>query len=65
MGWSQIFWMASPTQFDLDLLIYTTKGTFQKRFSGFFPLMRGGYPPFPLRKNYAKKQLFLAKKCLF
>ena len=25
------------------------KGRFQKRFSGFFPLKGGGYPPFPLR----------------
>ena len=56
------------------------KGTCQKRFSGFCPLRGvvppcplsffehtvkgGGYPPIPLRKNSAKKRLFLAKKTL-
>ena len=63
MGWSQIFWMASPTQFDLDLLIYTTKGTFQKRFSGIRPL-RGYHPPPPLTENQSekKKVFFLSGK---
>ena len=54
-----------------------SKGTFQKRFSGFCPLRGGeGVPPnsvkeknllffhtdFPLRKKSAKTRLFLAKK---
>ena len=40
-----------------------SKGTCQKRFSGFFPLRGGGgYPPIPLGKKSAKKHLFLAKK---
>ena len=30
-----------------------------------FPLRGGEYPPIPLRKKSAKKQLFLAKKRLF
>ena len=32
----------------LAVFCLTSKGTFQKSFSGFFPL-RGGYPPFPSR----------------
>ena len=32
---------------------------------GTFPLRGGGYPPIPLRKKSAIKQLFLAKKRLF
>ena len=31
------------------LFKYASKGTCQKRFSGFFPLRGGGYPPFSLR----------------
>ena len=41
------------------------KGRFQKRFSGFFPLRGGGYPPIPLRKKSAKKQLFWPKNAYF
>ena len=29
--------------------LFFHKGRCQKRFSGFFPLRGGGYPPFPLR----------------
>ena len=32
----------------IKLTLMTTKGSFQKRFSGFCPLRGGGYPPFPL-----------------
>ena len=45
-------WHVVYTKLKVCYLLYDRiqyKGTFQKRFSGFFFFKGGGYPPFPLR----------------
>ena len=54
-----MWYMVNNLFLDTFLLIYShqdTKGTFQKRFSGFFPLRGYPPPPTPLTENQCEKK---------